>query len=255
MHWLILVGIAFIAIGTLLTYLGSNYQSNKVSNEIINKIDSTNEKIKELKKDPEINKGELQIIENEFDSWASRFVQNKDSYKLKIEKDNVNSKETEINLSHTWLPFYENFFNTLDKMIKAYNTHSKHKIVVGTYSLPSSLFSEEVNNFIFKVSFKENMHWAIFLTSLGNQDYEILPMISICQLSQSPFDKQFSKKKVALFNADLSFYPNLQNSKIRIFYNRFRIKEIQDEYDLINYQAAIKDLIRLLFEHQLALLN
>lgn len=128
MHWLIIFGIVLIAVGTFLTYLGGNLQSNKVSDEIKDKLKSTNEKIDSLKKDNNINKGTIIEIENEFNSWAKDFFNKKDEYQLKHEMQDLNIKNKGVTLSMEWRSFYDYFFSNLKGMIDAYNKTNENKI-------------------------------------------------------------------------------------------------------------------------------
>ena len=257
MNWIMIIGIVFITFGTFLTYLGSNYQSNKVSDEIKEKIQMTNDKIEELQKGPGDNKESLNKIDNEFKSWATDFIKNKDSHKYKYEKENLDTKIKEATLSKEWVSFYEYFFESLNSLIMAYNETSSKKILTKISKIPANLYTESAKDFIAKIKFSNDLIWIITLKVTQPFDNNNIPSIEIHKEQSELFDKDIKPSTDFIIWGDLSIIPLPDYSKIRVERSRkeFLTKELKSEYDLHDYKISVKQLLKTIIEFQLTQIN
>ncbi|TSA25830.1 MAG: hypothetical protein D4R68_08205 [Ignavibacteriales bacterium] len=244
MNWIMILGIIVIAIGTFLTYLGSNYQSNKVSDDIKEKIQDTNAKIAALQKEPSINKEAVDKLDNEFSSWATEFIKNKDSQKLHYEKEILDNKGKELSLNKEWVPFYNCFFETLKNLLNAYNKSSKNKIAYEIPQLPDNLFSERINEFVAEIKFSKNIVWKI---SLRLNRLDILPYIDINVENNSKDTGCLTIVALIRSRKNIRVLKNNQNI--------FITNNLMEEYDLDNYTNSLKTILKIIVEYQLALID
>ncbi len=238
MNWIMILGIILIAIGTFLTYLGSNLQSNKVSDEIKGKIQDTNAKIAALQKEPSINKEAVDKLDNEFSAWATELIKNKDSQRLHYEKDILDIKGKELSLSKEWLTFYNFFFETLKNLLDAYNRTAKNLITYEIPPLPNNLFSESINNFVANIKFSKQISWNIILS----KEISEIPSINITVINES--------KNIG----GLSIAPMSITDKVMyIFKDKdiFMTNDLLSKYDLGDYKNSLKTILKIIVEYQL----
>ena len=246
------IGVIIICLGTFLMYLNSNYESKKVSSEIIEKIQMTNAKIETLKKNPTTSISKINQIDSEFNSWASDFIKNKDSFKLKLEKEKLDVENIKIIQSQKWFPVYDYFFTTLKNMIYAYNKSSSSKLLLKIPTVPVNLFSKEAHEFIAKIKFSKNLIWMISLQGNISESDTTLPEIDINIEEANLFDKNLIPNQHLYLFGDLTIYLDTEYSKIRLkHYNRFDTKELKNKYDLKNFKKSINQILETIIQYQL----
>lgn len=256
-YWKLILGIILVGCGTYLT-ISENYNkgdrdSTELKKEFKKEIQSTKETIKGLYQKSEISNEDVTKIDTEFTSWANEFIRNIDYYKLKNEKKIIENKNNQITLNEKWLPFYQDFFITLGRMIETLNIQSTSKISKNIPTIPYHLFSKSASQFIAKIKFPNNVVLIFILQNRLTYLSNSLPSIEIFEAKPELFDKQFEFNKEYIPMGGLGIEPLPERSKIRIdqLFSDLKISELKPDYDLNDYHKSIKEILKTILQDKL----
>jgi hypothetical protein len=249
MNWITIAGIITIGIGTLLTYYGTSLSSSKDKIEITNKIDSFKQNLEKVKAENISDSEKVKAvdkIQNEFQSWATNFVETKEDKKLLLDKNDVNLREKKSILNTKWRNYYVKAFESINQMIEAYNKASGQKTLklIESNSLPSNIYDAELNKFKIVVQFTENLFWNISLTIKEPIDKDELPWVGITLV------KKPDTNLLGLNNLLFSF--DIQRKSIIVLTSKpFDKANFKSEYPLDDKTNQLAELLKKAFEYQI----
>jgi len=255
MHPLIVLGIIIIAIGTFILYLGSMRQSNQVNEEIQKKLNMTSDKIDSLKKDPGINKESINEIDDEFNSWAKDFTNNKNAHQLNFEKENLDIQKKQNDLSIEWRPMYIYFTQTLKNLLDAFNQNNDWKIVYSIPELPNNLFSEEFQNYVIKLKFNDRQS---MLMAFFSSRSTALPNIYIANIyNKNIFEKEKKYSVTDVGLGGLTISPDIEVNEIRIYIieHYYPLLKLKGDYSLKDYEKSIKEILKTIIEYKIVMVE
>lgn len=184
MNWITIFGICVIALGTLLTYYGSNLNNEKGKKEITDKIEGFNDKLDSISilniPLPEKEK-QLEKVKKEYLDWAEKFVSNKEEQLVELDKTDVALREEKVSINKKWHSIYSNYFTSLTEMVNAYNIASgKERVkLIENPKFPKNIYSATPDNFKVIIQFNENLYWTIWLKVREPVRDKNLPTINI----------------------------------------------------------------------------
>lgn len=189
MNWITIIGIVFISLGTVLTYLGSSRDSKKNTKsvetkleEFSNKLDSINaQPISDLEKQDKLSK-----ISDEFTKWADEFVATKEKKKLDLQKIQIENKSNVLDLNSQWRPHFDRFFSDIKNIIDAYNSKTKNKITYDIKELPKNIIDKKSGLFESFIYFKNDIIWKISVNPGRNIAKRNLPSLEIEIFNEIP---------------------------------------------------------------------
>jgi hypothetical protein len=90
---------------------------------------------------------ELADIEKDFSNWASNFIRNRDLKKLELDRQQLEARTTEMEISTKYRPLFQYAVDCLRGIINAYNEKAGSKFKAEFHDLPSNLYPHD--NLIF----------------------------------------------------------------------------------------------------------
>lgn len=241
----ILILVAGTGFGTYLMYVGSGKSSAVSQKELIDKIEETRQEIAEAKNSTNPDKQKIEMIENEFNSWANDFVKNKDIKRLELEKESIDTKGSRIALSNIWKPRLDTFFLSIRNIIDAYNKQTGDSISYEIEKLPENIFDPSAEVYTAKVIFSPDVVWVMTVTPALPLADDQMPIVTISISGQEDRDA-YDRFIIAIIdsaNSDLIQESRVQIVKIKN--NRFNMKSIPQIYEIQDgtFRALAKDLM------------
>ena len=148
MNTITIFGIVLIAIGTILTYYGSNIDSIRNQKQTEKLIKKTQEDIKVALKT--VDKGtsqqeQLFQIENTFQDWAEKFIFKKGFLIEKHIFENksviVKAKNERLKISEQIIPYVEKMIQDITNATNAYNSlNDGHELLIEKKKIPADIF-------------------------------------------------------------------------------------------------------------------
>ncbi len=250
MNGYIIGGILLIALGTLAMVYGqhakSKVDSSEVSQVVQNKVDEVLKRIDEVRGDEKdkASAGKIQQIEQEFQTWASEFLKDRERRKIELARTHLDSSDVQLKVSNEWKPIFEYVLKTIDSLVQAYNAESGEAIKVNFPPVPANLYSEEAENYAGEVIFPNKVIWSVNFLSAKPPKQESPPTMFI-----------YIKEK-----ADQSYLNSyctigsLDKKSFRVHLNGPRVptaKGIEGIYPFEAYRDSLKTILQRLFEAQL----
>lgn len=246
MHWVTIIGIILIAVGTFLTYLGTSLSSKNDYEEGIAKFASKVEEILNNKEHPIKEEDRAKVV-FEFDEWANDFLNSREEQRIKIEKQILTKKEQKLALNKAYNKIYTTFFDTLNQFLSSYNKTTKKKIKYDIPPFTEDLYSDSIRKYKAIIQFSKSSKWEIYL--IRNKTFSDgleLPYIYINSLSNN------EKKSRSINEVSLQIDPNSKYIHVFNAQNEFKDIELSRTIQLDNYPEGIKDLVKQILEFKLS---
>lgn len=251
MNSYMILGILVLAVGTglsaYLINLSTVLSSKDSQKEVLNKIEETRQQIVDAKGAPNVDRKEIEKIEDEFNSWADDFVKNKELKKLELEKEDINTKGNRIALNAKWKPHLDAFFSSIKNILDAYNKRTGDNINYNIPQLPDNLFDPAAVEYQATITFRPDIKWSISLTPAAPLADDPMPSLKI-----SIYDSigNYPQDKIGIAIIDDTKFN--QDSRVLIMKhdnNRFNMNNIHRTYNI--NEDAFKVLAKDLLESQL----
>ena len=114
MHWLTMVGILVVAIGTGLMLYGGVVQSRREASQtterVAEEIQSAMERLEQAQAEAEDDSPEVAEVRDEFAAWAQSFLENRGAKHVAIERARLSTIEEEIELTERARSFLDRVF-------------------------------------------------------------------------------------------------------------------------------------------------
>ena len=250
MNWITIFGAIIILIGTLIMTYGNQVSSFRSNEEIQKQITAFSGKFDHLKEVSPTKSmtNEVQILEDEFNTWAKKFTQDKQIKKVEAQKEALSVKEKEIELNEKYGVYYKTFFYDLKSYLKAYNEQATPQLIYDIPDFPQNLFPDINTQYIAKIKFRDKLIWkfAVDLQTKKLSD-DRLPTINLV-LSNKYEDEKLLRLPEIIFVFDIG------RKKIRIVKMSSEVsigKQLKDEYPLDKYDSTFLDIIKNLIEQQI----
>ena len=180
MHWLSMLGIALVAVGTALTLFGSHLRARRDSIEtteiVSGHIDQALTEIQALQSSASDAEPDERIeqIESEFRVWARDLLESRSSRKLEFEQAQLSSKQTELEISGTLRPFVLAVQSTVVGLVEAFNAEAGTTVSVETQRPPENLY-DEATQWHTRVEFNDSTYWHITTSASQPADPSRVP--------------------------------------------------------------------------------
>ncbi|MHB8123756.1 MAG: hypothetical protein ACYDG4_16585 [Desulfuromonadaceae bacterium] len=243
-------GIVLIALGTGWMVYGQYVKGMEDGAILQGKVEQVLKSIDGIKQGEtaEATAGKIQQIEQEFQTWATEFLRDRERRKVTLTKAQLDSVDEQFGVSNKVRPVFEYVIRTIESLARAYNAESDQKVQIDFPPIPPNLYSEAAENYRGKVIFPSNVVWVISFLSkkpshrehppFMNLDFNLqksgLPSGSYCLISPKLMKNEFSGLSVKLNG------PNLPVTD-----------GIEGEYPVASYRDSLKMITRRLFEAQL----
>lgn len=178
---LTLIGLIIAAIGGIIAFAGQRITTREDSQKpnqqleaIARDLAAAREDVSRLKSaSPSAQTQEqrvaaeqkLSAVENRLSSWASDLVESSQSKKAKRQQDRLQVAAEALRISNAARPVFQFAVETIRDAIVAYNNKAKSQIAVEIPSLPTDLFSDEIQNCKGMIRFSETAMWKISFVS------------------------------------------------------------------------------------------
>lgn len=204
---ILVIGIFFIAGGTLLTIYGPLKKSKESEARILKEIERTQEqtdsRISEALKSNDLSaekKEEIEAIGNEFDEWAKGLKGDFEQKKIELQKVELDDQANRIELNKKWKHIYVDFFGNMSQLIDAVNNNLGYNIVYNFPAFPENIFNTDYQDYIATIDFTNNIQWGISFHARESSDYSIFPNIRVYirRLDQNNFPHTLDEFVIAL---------------------------------------------------------
>ena len=184
MNAYIIVGILIIALGTGLTLYGQHIKSKSDSSILQEKVENVLKSIDETKKGEkdEATTGKMQQIEQEFRTWATEFLKDREQKKVAQAKNQLDSVDEQFKVSNEVKPVFEYVLKTIESLARSYNAESGQKVQIDFPSIPPNLYSQAANKYSGKVIFPSKVVWRVTFLSIEPPQRQYPPSmyVSFC---------------------------------------------------------------------------
>jgi hypothetical protein len=190
MNWATWLGIFFGALSILGLYYGSHLSNQKSSqdtadlvhkevNKVLERIDTAKQSVAvqpagvtgsaqmgtastNVTSQREAQQ-QLADIEKDFSQWASNFIKNRDLKKLEFDRQQLDTRTKEIEISNKCRPLFQYAIDSLRGIIHAYNDKAGSNFKAELRDLPTNLYpSEDLIFQIGKIDFGDGVSWNIY---------------------------------------------------------------------------------------------
>jgi hypothetical protein len=215
MNWAIWLGIFFGAVSVGFLYYGTslgNLRSNQDTaetvrtevNKVLQRIDTVKESVavhpsgvsgKTLVGTPVPEPAsqrqaqrELDDIDRNFSTWASNFIKDRDLKKLTLERQQLDARAAEIELSKKYRPIFQRMIDAIRAAIAAYNAETRSDFKTDLHDLPSNLYVSRPEFDLGTVTFTPDTKWTVsfFTEKPASADRSPYFQIDIQGSGQSP---------------------------------------------------------------------
>jgi len=247
-------------VGLLVMAVGSLVNSKRDKSEVIDRIASFHEELIKAKSllDTNTSLREVERVENEFYGWAESLLNNIESKKIEMQKNEVLFKETELKLSARWQPMYQYAFETLRQMLAAYNEKACAAILFTIPEPPSNLFGQEAETFKAFIEFDTTAAWELHLGVTKPYKADVLPSILVLYyLGGSLDDPAIDRARKGVGHCGecllLGIDPKKERIRVDTVSRDFYVGDVKDNYSIRDndYKSSIRELLTVLVEHQL----
>ena len=105
---------------------------------------------------------QLSNIEQDFSTWASNYIKDRDLKKLTLERQKLEARGTEIELSKQYRPIFQHVIDGIRAAISAYNAKTGSDFNVQLNDLPSNLYAVDPSSLTLgTVVFSPNVKWTV----------------------------------------------------------------------------------------------
>lgn len=194
-------------------------------------------------------KGEILILDKEFNTWAENFLRNKDSINLSIQMNKISNEQQNQLLDKEWFPVYNNLLQNIENLLKAYNLRVNYPIRYNIITLPRKLSTVANDTTIIgKIWFKENRIWNITFNDFPkNKVRPKIPNINI-YITSSEYEWLLGE------SPEISILINPQNKKATLYLQQMEIviPNIETSYNLDIKPDVLNEIFEKLIEYELA---
>lgn len=250
MNVFIIGGILLIALGTGVMFYGQHVKSKvdsaEVSKVVQDKVDNVLKRIDEVRggEKDKTSAGKIQQIEQEFQTWASEFLKDREQKKVKFARTHLDSVDVQLIVSNEYRPIFEYVLKTIDSMAKAYNAESGETVKVDFPPIPPNLYSEAASKYGGKVVFTNKAIWRIQFIASRPPKEENPPSMYINFEQEG--DQSYGDSYLSIIRLNKkSFSVRLQGSNIPT------AEGIEGIYPFEAFRDSLKTILQRLFEAQL----
>jgi hypothetical protein len=250
MNAYIIVGILIIAFGTGLMLYGQHIKSRSDSAVLQVKVEHVLKSIDETKKGEkdEDKTGKMQQIEQEFKTWATDFLKDREQRKLALAKHQLDSVGEQFKVSNELRPVFEYVLKTIESLARAYNAESGQKVLVDFPPIPSNLYSQAAEDYRGNVIFPSKVVWRVRFNFSKPPQRQYPPSMQVIFLLS---------EKDSFSDSALVIKPESTKNEIKEFIviiigsNVPTTEGIEGRYQVESYRESLKMIMRRLFESQL----
>jgi hypothetical protein len=250
MNAYIIVGILIIALGTGLTLYGQHIKSRGDSSILQEKVENVLKSIDETKKGEkdEATAGKMQQIEQEFRTWATEFLKDREQKKVALAKNQLDSVDEQFKVSNEVKPVFEYVLKTIESLARAYNAESGQKVQVDFPTIPSNLYTQAAEDYSGKVIFPSKVVWRVsfFAIKPPQRKYPPCMYVSFCLTEkESGLSRYCAIKPRMMMKEFKEISVDLNGSGVPM------TEGIEGTYPVESYRESLKMIVRRLFEAQL----
>ena len=168
------LGVALIALGTLLMYLSQRHDSTLDSRRLEAKLTEIRHEITEAKALPAPKAAvRLDQIDRSLSEWASTFVKEKAHRKIEAEQTRLAGLKTQLDGSEIWRPVLEFFLSTVGGAFRAYATEANTTITVYLPKLPDNIY-DKAGQYKGSITFRQDVSWEIGIRDIPLSEFPVL---------------------------------------------------------------------------------
>lgn len=176
MHWLTLLGIVVVAIGTLLMVIGSQQLANESDAkqakltesskaELAQQVDAAIDRIQHLRTDlPAAAQSQADAITDELRDWANGLISDGGVRRSELEKVKLSHQQRELERSVPMLVAWSAVSKSVHTRVKALNSREGPRISLAMKDAPPNLVGVERVD-LGTIDFPSGSHWTLTVTS------------------------------------------------------------------------------------------
>lgn len=250
MNYFIEIGIFVVAVGSLITYIGSKKDSDNSQKQVTDKLDSFNELLETATKSS-LNSADKQekikIIKSEFDDWAKNLIDNYPEFELSHDKTILSESEKRLTANKTLQPIFSKVFHDLFQLVNSINNEtvlSKISIHSSNSVFPKDIFSKTVDKYFTLLEFSPTLFLKVRISTVvsSNEYSPIIKFILYESLEEVEKDFLVSDILYMYFDNDQTFFISKEGT-----FDLFESNAKSNRYPITEITDIVKKIIQYLF--------